>query len=121
MRLQVGLTTALMRTKGQAGPETKASLDQARWLMERAEAMGEPLEDPLLLFSALYAFWIVNYTGGAADETLQLAMHASASAGANEAGALADGKGFSLWKAAATMVQGCVIASTGSRRTRSKR
>jgi len=28
--------------------------------MEQAEAQGEPLEDPLLLFSVLYTFWIGN-------------------------------------------------------------
>jgi predicted ATPase len=63
-----------MQTKGQAALETKASLDRTRSLMERAEALGEPPEDPLLLFSVLFAFWIVNFTGGAADEMLQLAM-----------------------------------------------
>ena len=30
-------------------------------LIEQAEALGEPPEDPLLLFSALYGFWRVNY------------------------------------------------------------
>jgi predicted ATPase len=29
-------------------------------LIERAEALGEPPEDPLLLFSVLYAFWAAN-------------------------------------------------------------
>ena len=28
--------------------------------IERAEALGEPPEDPLLLFSALYGFWVAN-------------------------------------------------------------
>jgi len=30
-------------------------------LIEQAEALGEPPEDPLLLFSVLYGFWIANY------------------------------------------------------------
>jgi predicted ATPase len=51
---------ALMHTKGYAAPETKASLDQARGLIERAEALGEPPEDPLLLFSLLHGFWAAN-------------------------------------------------------------
>ena len=29
-------------------------------LIEQAKAMGEPLEDPLLLFSALYFLWVPN-------------------------------------------------------------
>jgi hypothetical protein len=42
----------LIHTKGHAAPETKASLDQAYSLIERANALGEAPEDPLLLFSA---------------------------------------------------------------------
>ena len=34
-------------------PETKAAIEQARLLIEQAEALGEPPEDPLLLFSGL--------------------------------------------------------------------
>ena len=30
-------------------------------LIEHAEALGEPPEDPLLLFSVLYGFWVANY------------------------------------------------------------
>jgi hypothetical protein len=29
--------------------------------IQRAEALGEPAEDPLLLFSVLYGFWASNY------------------------------------------------------------
>ena len=54
---------ALMHTKGYAAPETKAAIEQARSLMERAEALGEPPEDPLLLFSILYGSWTANYVG----------------------------------------------------------
>jgi hypothetical protein len=52
-----------MHTKGFATPETKAALGQARSLIEKAEALGEPTEDPLLLFSILYGFWATNYVG----------------------------------------------------------
>jgi tetratricopeptide (TPR) repeat protein len=60
IKLQIGLTNALMHTKGYAASETRVSLDQSRALIERAEAVGEPPEDPLLLFSVLYGFWVAN-------------------------------------------------------------
>jgi class 3 adenylate cyclase/predicted ATPase len=60
IKLQVGLVNALMFTKGYAAPETKTSLDQARSLIQRAEALGEPPEDPMLLFSVLHGFWAAN-------------------------------------------------------------
>jgi predicted ATPase len=50
MRLQVALANALMHVKGHAAPETKASLDHASVMIEQADASGEHLEDPLLLF-----------------------------------------------------------------------
>jgi predicted ATPase len=55
IKLQVGLANALVHTKGHAAPETKASLAKARSLIERAEALGEPPDDPLL-FAVLYGF-----------------------------------------------------------------
>jgi class 3 adenylate cyclase/predicted ATPase/tRNA A37 threonylcarbamoyladenosine biosynthesis protein TsaE len=60
IKLQVGVVNALMHTKGYAAPETKASLDRAHSLIEQAEALGEPPEDRLLLFSVLHAFWAAN-------------------------------------------------------------
>src|SRR5215470_12763153 len=51
IELQVALITPLMHVKGYAAPETKAALQRARLLIEQAGARGEPLEDPLLLFS----------------------------------------------------------------------
>ena len=61
IKLQVALITPLMHVKGYAAPETKAAVERARLLIERAEALGEPPEDPLLLFSVLYGFWVANY------------------------------------------------------------
>ena len=61
IKLEVGLASALMHSKGHAAPETKACLDRASSLIERAEALGEPPEDPLLLFSILYGLWVANY------------------------------------------------------------
>ena len=73
IKLQVALANALMHTKGFATPETKAALGQARLLIEKAEALGEPHEDPLLLFSILYGFWATNYVGHNGDALLELA------------------------------------------------
>ena len=50
-----------MQIKGYAAPEPKAAFEQARLFMERAEALGEPPEDPLLLFSFLWGVWSGNY------------------------------------------------------------
>jgi class 3 adenylate cyclase/predicted ATPase len=60
VKLQVGLVTVLMHVKGYGAPETKVAADRAHSLIESAEALGEPPEDPLLLFSVLYGFWVVN-------------------------------------------------------------
>ena len=60
INLQVALIAPLYHVKGAAAPETKAAADQARLLIEKAEAIGESPEDPLLLFSVLYGFWVVN-------------------------------------------------------------
>ena len=56
IKLQVALITPLIPLKGQAAPETKAAAEQARLLIEQAEAVGEPPEDPLLFFSASTPF-----------------------------------------------------------------
>jgi predicted ATPase len=49
-----------MTIKGYAAPETKAALELARKLIEQTEALGEPPEDPLLVFSVLYDVWGVD-------------------------------------------------------------
>ena len=61
IELQVALITPLLHVKGYAAPETKAAVERARLLIEQAEALGEPPEDPLLLFSVLFGFWVSNY------------------------------------------------------------
>jgi hypothetical protein len=38
----------------------QAAAEQARLLIEQAEALGEPPEDPLVLFSVLYGVWAAN-------------------------------------------------------------
>ena len=47
---------------------TLGALDQARALIDLAGVLGEPVEDPLLLFSTLYGVWVTNlmaFTGEA--------------------------------------------------------
>jgi class 3 adenylate cyclase/predicted ATPase len=61
IRLQVTIITPLIHVKGQAAPEVKEAAERARLLIEQAEALGESPEDPLLLFSVLYGFWVTNY------------------------------------------------------------
>jgi class 3 adenylate cyclase/predicted ATPase len=71
IRIQVSLVTPLMHVKGMAAPDTKAAVERARLLIEQAEALGEPPEDPLLLFSVLYGFWaanLVTFNGNAVRE-----------------------------------------------------
>jgi predicted ATPase len=73
IKLQVALITPLIHIKGYAAAETKAAAKQARLLIERAEALGEPSEDPLLLFSVLYAFWVASYVAFNGDVCRDLA------------------------------------------------
>jgi predicted ATPase len=60
IKLQIELSNALIHTKGHASPETKASFEQARLLIANAEKQGVAPDDPLLLFSVLYGFWVAN-------------------------------------------------------------
>ena len=58
IRLQAALITPLVHVKGYTAPETKAAIEQARLLIEQAEALGEPPEDPLLVFSVLFGVFV---------------------------------------------------------------
>jgi class 3 adenylate cyclase/predicted ATPase len=60
IKLQVALITPLFHVKGYAAPESKGAVERARLLIEQAEALGEPSEDPLLLFSVLYGLFVLN-------------------------------------------------------------
>jgi class 3 adenylate cyclase/predicted ATPase len=73
IRLQVALITPLMHVKGYAAPETKAAAERARLLIEQAEALGEPPEDPLLLLSVLYSFWCASFVAFNGDALRELA------------------------------------------------
>jgi predicted ATPase len=73
IKLQVALITPLIHIKGYAAAETRAAAEQARLLIKQAEALGEPPEDPLLLFSVLYAFCSANYVAFNGDVCRDLA------------------------------------------------
>jgi class 3 adenylate cyclase/tetratricopeptide (TPR) repeat protein len=61
IELQVALANALMPAKGHAAPETKACVDRAHALMQRAEALGEAPDDPLVVCSLFYGSWVRNF------------------------------------------------------------
>jgi predicted ATPase len=71
--LQVALLNTLMHVKGYGAPETKAAVAQARALIEQAERLGEPPDDPSLLLSALFGQWIVNFINFNGDVARELA------------------------------------------------
>jgi predicted ATPase len=73
IKLQVVLANALMPTKGHSAPETKAAAERGRLLVEQAETLGEPAEDPLLLFSVLFGIWLASYNADNHDDTCEFA------------------------------------------------
>jgi predicted ATPase len=73
IKLQVALISPLMTVKGYAAPETKEAAERARLLIEQAEALGEPPEDPLLFFKALYSLWSTRYSAFNGDVVRELA------------------------------------------------
>ena len=85
IKLQVALITPLIHVKGYAAPETKAAEERARLLIDQAEALGEPPEDPLLLFSVLYGFWVANALAFNGDVVRELAAQFLALAEKQEA------------------------------------
>ena len=80
IKLQVAASNALMHVQGYAAPDTRASLDQARSLIEEVEALGEPLDDPLLLFSVLYGLWVASYNTFDGDAVRERAAECLAAA-----------------------------------------
>ena len=60
IELQVAVIGPLLWVKGHSSPEAKAATERARVLIEEAEALGEPPENPLLLDTVLYGAWAAN-------------------------------------------------------------
>jgi predicted ATPase len=104
IRLQVMLITPLLHIKGYAAPETKTAAERACALIEQAEDLGEPPEDPLLLFSALYGLWTANYVAFNSDVMRDLAAHFLR---------LAQKHGTTFPLAAAHRIMGSSLASAG--------
>jgi predicted ATPase/class 3 adenylate cyclase len=75
IKLQAALIYPLQHVKGQAAPQTKAAAERARLLIEQAEALGEPPEDPLLLFSALDALFQTELVAFDGDVVRKDAAH----------------------------------------------
>jgi class 3 adenylate cyclase/predicted ATPase len=75
IQLRVALINPLIHVKGYAAAETRLAAERARQSIEQAEALGEPPEDPLLLFSALHSFWVMNYVAFDGDACCDLATH----------------------------------------------
>ena len=73
IKLRVAVINPLTHLKGYPAPETKAAVERARLLIEQAEALGEPPEDPLSLWSILYGFWAAQYTAYNGDAIRELA------------------------------------------------
>ena len=73
IKLQIALINTLFHVKGYAAPETKAAAEKARLLIEQAKNLGESPEDPLLLFSVLYGFWVANLVAFNSDVCTDLA------------------------------------------------
>ena len=70
---QVALITPLLHIKGYAAPETKAAAERAHLLIEKAEALGEAPEDPLLSLEVLNVFAAINVVAFNGDAALALA------------------------------------------------
>ena len=104
IKLQVALITPLIHVKGYSAPETKATADRARLLIEQAEALGEPLEDPLLLYSVLYGIWVANYIAFNGDICRDLAAHVLS---------LAERQGATVPLMVGHRVMGVTLLSTG--------
>ncbi|RXH14398.1 adenylate/guanylate cyclase domain-containing protein [Bradyrhizobium guangzhouense] len=85
--LQIELANALIHTKGHAAPETRAAFDRARAFIDDAEKLGDTTDDPLLLFSVLYGFWVASRMSFQADVTRELAAQFQALAAQRQAGA----------------------------------
>jgi tetratricopeptide (TPR) repeat protein len=74
IKLQIAQIAPLYHAKGFAAPETRAAAERAQLLIDQAESLGEPPEDPLLLFSVLNSFWAGQYVAFDGDAMCALAL-----------------------------------------------
>jgi class 3 adenylate cyclase/predicted ATPase len=102
INIQVAQMRALGLFKGFAAPETKAALEQARLLIEQAEALGEP---PQRIFSVLLGLWVANFTAFNGDALRELAVQFLA---------LAEKQGAAIPLMTGHRLKGVSLSSTGS-------
>jgi class 3 adenylate cyclase/predicted ATPase len=74
IKLQLALIQPLHHTKGYTARETIDAVERARMLIERSQDLGDPLADPLQLFSVLYGSFAANYVAFKGDVVLGLAQ-----------------------------------------------
>ena len=74
IKLQVALITPLLHLRGYASPETKAAVERAHHLIEQSKALGEPPEDPYLLFIVLYGSWVAHLVAFDGDVVHELSV-----------------------------------------------
>jgi predicted ATPase len=104
IKLQVALIPPLIHFKGYAAPETKAVVEQARLLIEQAEALGEAPEDRLLLYSVLYGVWVANHIAFNGDVCRDVAARFLA---------LAEKQGTTIPQMIGHRITGVTLVSTG--------
>ena len=73
IKLRVGPIGPLHHTKGYAALETKLAVEQALAQIKQAEALGEPVDDPFLMFVVLLGIWATNALAFDGDICLNLA------------------------------------------------
>jgi predicted ATPase len=73
IELQLAIINPLMVLRGYSSPGAKAATERARVLIEQAEALGEPLENPMMLYSVLYLAWATHFGAFNGDVLLTLA------------------------------------------------
>jgi tetratricopeptide (TPR) repeat protein len=105
IELQVALIAPLTHVRGHSSPEVKAATERARLLIEQAEALGEPPENPLLLYSVLVGFWTANAGAFNGDALLTLAAQFLA---------LAEKQGATIPLMIGHRLMGYSLVSTGS-------
>jgi tetratricopeptide (TPR) repeat protein len=82
---QIGLAHAQLLRRGYTSPEAKASLSRTLELIEKAEAVGEPVKDPLALFTTLHGLWLASVAASSGTATQKLAAQCLALAESGKA------------------------------------
>jgi class 3 adenylate cyclase/predicted ATPase len=84
IKLQVALPAPLMHLRGHAAPETMAACQRAYQLISEVNALGEPIDDPLQVFAALFGIWVANVVAFNGEVVCKLAAEFLSLAGRQE-------------------------------------